>query len=189
MQLPCLFIFALFRNVATVSTTLGIPCPDLPRASNHHTISVENTDIPLPGEADLHGLTFNGTWLGPTIYARLGQDMSIDVINNANIGEGRHSTTVLNGRQQLASSCCRSVAADRAAKILSSPPGLQEHLSTGMGCCSKMQPGPTALQLYRSDPSRPKASSGTSSKLRPREPFGITATPEPNCPMGCMVPL
>ena len=96
-MLPRSFIYVLlltnFRNCAKVSATLGTTCPDIPRAANHHALSVENTNISLPGDAVLHGLTFNGSWLGPAIYAQLGQDVSIDVINNANVGEGGHPST------------------------------------------------------------------------------------------------
>ena len=78
----------LFRHVSAVHLSSPIVCPDIPRAANHNSISVESTDINLPaGSALLHGLTFNGSFLGPTITAVLGEDVSIDVVNNADIGE------------------------------------------------------------------------------------------------------
>eukprot|EP00798_Chlamydomonas_sp_ICE-L_P011708 gene11708-34436_t len=90
----CLFQYSDFGSG---SEPLGVHdlrmvqhCPLVPKASLHHSLVVSNTDFTLPGGAVLHGMSYNWSYVGPPIYAQLGEEISIDVYNNADAGTSVH---------------------------------------------------------------------------------------------------
>ncbi len=85
MILPLILLVAL-SNVATSSPSV---CPDIPRAAKHYDLYVQNTLVQLPGGLQYQGLTFNFSYIGPTLTAMLGETISIDVHNNASAGQYR----------------------------------------------------------------------------------------------------
>ena len=81
-----LFLALAALSAGALSRTV---CPDFPKARRHFDLAVRNTDIALPGGKTLAGLTFNGSYVGPAIVVQLGEEVSIDVTNEASVGGWR----------------------------------------------------------------------------------------------------
>ena len=73
--------------IITSPGLLASICPDVPKANRHYSLVVGDANITLPGGKVLPGLAFNNSYIGPPIYATLGETISIDVFNNASVGE------------------------------------------------------------------------------------------------------
>ena len=69
----------------SLSFSAAAVCPDVLKAKKHFNLVVQDTNITLPGGENLPGFTYNGSYIGPVIYATLGEEISIDVLNNSTI--------------------------------------------------------------------------------------------------------
>ena len=56
-------------------------CPAVTKAPRHFSVVAAASDIRLPDGGVLRGLSYNGTYVGPTLTAVLGQEVSIDLIS------------------------------------------------------------------------------------------------------------
>lgn len=57
-----------------------------PRVAKHFDLVVRSTLLSLPGGKQVAGMTYNGTYIGPEIRVQLGDEVSIDVYNMADVG-------------------------------------------------------------------------------------------------------
>lgn len=74
------FLLAL---AAAAGPSAASVCPSVTKAARHYRLVVLEGNITLPGGGILSGLQYNGSYIGPTLTATLGEDISIDVVNNA----------------------------------------------------------------------------------------------------------
>ena len=89
------------------SPSISICPPGLTPGTKHFTLIVQEVAQTLPGGVIfLKALSYNGSLNGPTIDVNLGDDVSIDVINNASIG----TTVHWHGQDQNGSSWSDGVA-------------------------------------------------------------------------------
>lgn len=116
-MLPSLLI-ALLGATALISSAAAV-CPNVPKAKRHYNLVVSNMNVPLPGGKILPGLVFNNSYIGPAIYATLGETISIDVFNNASVGE-------------CASLKLLDISESQVIMLVAYLSMLQVHLSTGM---------------------------------------------------------
>lgn len=65
-------------------------CPDVAPAPRALRLDVSGHIVTLPGGKQLQGLAYNGTYIGPTITATLGDEISVDVANRAAVGTSVH---------------------------------------------------------------------------------------------------
>lgn len=74
--------------VATISIAVCAPiCPSITRARRHYRLEVVKTPFLLPdGSRFSAGVTYNGSYIGPTITATLGEELSVDVFNKGPVG-------------------------------------------------------------------------------------------------------
>lgn len=86
-------LIALFSTAALASAQ-GV-CPSIDKAARHYVLEVRDTDFQLPNGKTFKGLGFNGSYVGPAIVATLGEEISIDVRNNASAGTDDGQTRFL----------------------------------------------------------------------------------------------
>lgn len=78
-----LYVLSLF-----IEPSVSAVCPDVAPARKHYHLTVYDTVISLPGGQKMDGgFTYNNTYIGPTITAVLGEEISIDVENRASAGD------------------------------------------------------------------------------------------------------
>jgi hypothetical protein len=160
-------------------------CPSIPRSKRHIVLTVDSIRREHVGVSVSEGLGFNKSTggFGPELRLRLGEEVTIDVVNNlANVG-----TSVHWHGQDLG----RDVWADGAA-------GLTQRIIHPVGChppCiphgpSHRTPPRAALlsnllcrrcSLRRARIRRRRMCSGTGSSQAPQERDGTTRTTRHNC--------
>lgn len=67
-------------------------CPSIEKAARHYVLEVANANFTLPNSKRFQGLAYNGSYVGPTITATLGEEISIDMVNRASVGEPERDT-------------------------------------------------------------------------------------------------
>eukprot|EP00775_Hariotina_reticulata_P009666 gene9666-9825_t len=87
---PCLLISLTLLVATTYSCVSGAVCPNVDKAKHFH-LQVLKAPFPLPnGSIFSEGLTYNGSYIGPTLRATLGEMLSVDVLNKASVGTTVH---------------------------------------------------------------------------------------------------
>ena len=101
--MPSTFVALLFLLLlATYSANSPVICPNVEKADTHFDLTVVNSRVPLPGGKYLQeGLTFNGSYIGPLLSVMLGDEISIDVHNHADVGERQIRVTCMRERVRI----------------------------------------------------------------------------------------
>lgn len=81
----------LAATTTTAAATAARVCPDVPKTDKAFLLEVSNANIALPnGKKMTKGLVYNSSYIGPLITADLGEKISVDVVNKANVGTSVH---------------------------------------------------------------------------------------------------
>lgn len=84
------FVLLLCCLTELTNTAAQRVCPNVKPGDKAFRLDVSNSNITLPNGKFLRGLLYNDSYIGPLIAADLGDEVSVDVVNNADVGTSVH---------------------------------------------------------------------------------------------------